>query len=143
MPFLAEFPVTVVWKSRLRSRFPVKLGLSKDEPTDLTLTVALTLNLKLCTLCATDCVDHRSCKHPPSIVCVASFSYLFAWHLPWPFINLNVSLMLACLLLLFRDTWLDNRTIFFGVLANYLLRKCKCNIFLIPNKLTTTNVKLT
>jgi len=37
-----------------------------------------------------------------------------------------------------RDTWLDNRTVIFGVLANYWLWKCKCNIFLVDNKLTTT-----
>ena len=37
-----------------------------------------------------------------------------------------------------NTTIVDNLTIFFSVLANYLLWKCKCNIFLIANKLTTT-----
>ena len=57
-------------------------------------------------------------------------SCLFAW----PFHLLKCVFDVS----LFRDTWLDNRTVFFGVLANYLLWKCKCNIFLIAYKLTTT-----
>jgi len=36
-----------------------------------------------------------------------------------PFIKLNVSLMLACLGT--PDLIIDNRTVFFSVLANYLL----------------------
>jgi len=38
----------------------------------------------------------------------------------------------------FRDTWHDNRNVFFGVLADCLLWKCECNNFLIVNKCTTT-----
>jgi len=37
------------------------------------------------------------------------------------------------------DTWHDNRIVFFGVLADCFLRKCKCNAFLIAIKLTTTS----
>ena len=66
------------------------------------------------------------CKHHPSIVLLVIFSH-------GPFINLNVSLMLACL-----GTPDLITVLFFGVLAKYLL--WKCNIFLIANKVTTTTV---
>ena len=73
-----------------------------------------------------------SCKHPPSIALLVIFSQGL-------FINLNMSLMLACL----RTPDLITVLFFFGVLAKYLLWKCKCNIFLIANKLITTSYSRT
>jgi len=64
----------------------------------------------------------------PLFDCVAS--YLFHMDFSSTEMCFNVSF--------YRDTWHDNRTVFFGVLAYYLFWKCKCVTSLIANKLTTT-----
>ena len=64
----------------------------------------------------------------PLFDCVAS--YLFHMDFSSTEMCFNVSFS--------RDTWHDNRTVFFGVLAYYLFWKCKCVTSLIANKLTTT-----
>ena len=60
-----------------------------------------------------------SCKHPPSIALLVIF-------LTWGFqCVFNVSL--------FRDTWLDNRTVFFSILAECLLyEKANATLSLSP-----------
>jgi len=65
----------------------------------------------------------------PFFNCTASYLFRMAFSLTEMCFNVGF----------FRDTWHDNRIVFFGVLSDCFLWKCKCSTFFTASKPTTTN----